>query len=121
MSETGKKLDVEDVLSSIRRLVSEEARNDDATVAAPMGRVEPPLTSAEKLVLTPSLRVPEADKPVPTSEIERRIADIENLVNTEVRPTPKPANDPSEMIAAINLSGLSGASARSAHPVRSST
>ncbi|MEM7440207.1 MAG: hypothetical protein AAF393_11455 [Pseudomonadota bacterium] len=78
MSDTGKKLDVEDVLSSIRRLVSEEARTPDAAEEAD-GDAE------NKLVLTPSLRVPGDEKPKSTSEIEQRISDIESLVTSELR------------------------------------
>lgn len=115
MSETGRKMDVEDVLSSIRRLVSEEAREDQSALEANDASVEniDQLIDSEpeKLVLTPSLRVPEDEKPVPpTSEIERRIADIENRVNTEAAALPGAGpqgsvdNDPAAMISALNLS-----------------
>ena len=63
MSETGRKMNVEDVLSSIRRLVSEEARtasdaettdknasNTDAQLLQQSNAAE-----QDKLVLTPSL------------------------------------------------------------------
>ena len=81
MSETGRKMDVEDVLSSIRRLVSEEAREDQGALEANDASVEKVEqlidNEPEKLVLTPSLRVPEDEKPVPpTSEIERRIEEM---------------------------------------------
>lgn len=92
MSETGRKMDVEDVLSSIRRLVSEEARtasdtetpdetpsNSDANLLQ-HGNANGP----DKLVLTPSLRVSESDSPAPAAaELEQRIADIESLVMSE--------------------------------------
>jgi len=92
MSETGRKMDVEDVLSSIRRLVSEEARtasdtettdetpsNSDTDLLQHGNAVEP-----DKLVLTPSLRIPESDVPATAAaELEQRIADIESLVMSE--------------------------------------
>lgn len=82
MSETGRKLDVEDVLSSIRRLVSEEARAPEDAPSDTVDEVDAP----EKLVLTPSLRVPgDEDKPAPTSDLEQRISDIEALVADEVQ------------------------------------
>nr|WP_325251614.1 hypothetical protein [Amylibacter sp.] len=92
MSETGRKMDVEDVLSSIRRLVSEEARSVHDTpkpAASPKTTVadviqRPEAKGPEKLVLTPSLRVPEALSATPAAaEIEQRIADIESLVMSE--------------------------------------
>lgn len=92
MSETGRKMDVEDVLSSIRRLVSEEARSVHDTpkpAASPKSTVadviqRPEVKGPEKLVLTPSLRVPEALSATPAAaEIEQRIADIESLVMSE--------------------------------------
>ena len=92
MSETGRKMDVEDVLSSIRRLVSEEARSAPDT-KKPVAPKEPTVADTrqndgpkgpEKLVLTPSLRVSEALSPTPVAaEIEQRIADIESLVMAE--------------------------------------
>ena len=92
MSETGRKMDVEDVLSSIRRLVSEEARtaSDAETTDKSTSKSDAHLlqqSNAEeqdKLVLTPSLRVSETNSPAPAaSEIEQRIADIESLVMSE--------------------------------------
>ncbi|GGA12555.1 hypothetical protein [Neptunicoccus cionae] len=92
MSETGRKMDVEDVLSSIRRLVSEEARSapDTKTPAASQKptvaetRQDDAPKGPDKLVLTPSLRVSEALSPTPVAaEIEQRIADIESLVMAE--------------------------------------
>ena len=52
MSDPLKSTDIEDVLSSIRRLVSEDARSKS---------VAPPAPEADKLVLTPALRVPDAE------------------------------------------------------------
>lgn len=92
MSETGRKMDVEDVLSSIRRLVSEEARtaSDAETEGESSNQTDPSLlqqsndAEREKLVLTPSLRVPETEEPTSAAaELEQRIADIESLVMSE--------------------------------------
>jgi len=54
MSDPMTNSDVEDVLASIRRLVSDNTRTGSAAVQQPPGN---------RLVLTPSLRVPEADEP----------------------------------------------------------
>ncbi len=92
MSETGRKMDVEDVLSSIRRLVSEEARtaSDAETAGENTDQTDPSLLQQsndmerDKLVLTPSLRVPETEEPSSAAaELEQRIADIESLVMSE--------------------------------------
>ena len=108
MSETGRKLDVEDVLSSIRRLVSEEARGESSASGDGVTSDEPFVApEPDKLVLTPSLRVPESDRPVPTAEIEQRISDIEDLVKSDTRATETsipPMTDTAEMIASAALS-----------------
>lgn len=115
MSETGRKMDVEDVLSSIRRLVSEEARGDEDAPQAMGNAVEdveqPTEIKSEKLVLTPSLRVPEDEpKGPPTSDLEQRIADIETLVNADADTpastveTREATSDPAAMMSALNLS-----------------
>ena len=92
MSETGRKMDVEDVLSSIRRLVSEESRtgSDTNTADANTENTAADLlqhsnaVERDKLVLTPSLRVPDTDTPTPAAaDLEQRIADIESLVMSE--------------------------------------
>ncbi|APZ53839.1 hypothetical protein [Salipiger abyssi] len=60
MSDPVTNVEIEDVLSSIRRLVSEDTR--------PKAPPQPP-EKPERLVLTPSQRVPEAEAPAPeTSE-----------------------------------------------------
>jgi len=67
MSDAGRKMDVEDVLSSIRRLVSEEARSEpephrsEASTPKPSVSIasEPTPPAHEKLVLTPAFRIPE--------------------------------------------------------------
>ena len=81
MSEAGTKIEIEDVLSSIRRLVSQDgaavqgaapvrpgfaSRRPDPAVVAPLTslQTEPevsPVEEAECLVLTPALRVEDAD------------------------------------------------------------
>jgi hypothetical protein len=53
MSEPMSSGDIEDVLSSIRRLVSEELRPIARTTAG----AKPAITDAEKLILTPALRI----------------------------------------------------------------
>ena len=59
MTEPVSNAEIEDVLSSIRRLVSEDSR-------VPARRaVEPQHEAADRLVLTPSLRV--ADNPPPAA------------------------------------------------------
>ena len=96
MSDAGRKMDVEDVLSSIRRLVSEEARKTGGESSS--GRSSKVPADAEntlqqdnppapgKLVLTSAFRVPDQARAAPdTSEIEKRISDIETLVLRETK------------------------------------
>ncbi len=59
MSDAGRKMDVEDVLSSIRRLVSEEARNAPDSRGPEKSTPAPTTPPREKLVLTPAFRIPE--------------------------------------------------------------
>lgn len=61
MSEPTTSVDLEDVLTSIRRLVSEEAHD------AVLDQVKPQ-RSADRLVLTPALRIAEAETPADTVE-----------------------------------------------------
>ena len=69
MSERLNSVDIEDVLSSIRRLVSDDLRPAAKATVAPAAPVEPP--QADKLILTPALRIaPEADEPAPVAEAE---------------------------------------------------
>ncbi|MCE8005932.1 hypothetical protein [Aestuariivita sp.] len=63
MSEPVKNAEIEDVLSSIRRLVSEDQRKP----AAP--RPAEPSSLSERLVLTPALRVPDAVDEPEVSEV----------------------------------------------------
>jgi hypothetical protein len=91
MSDAGRKMDVEDVLSSIRRLVSEEARSAPEK-HAPQSPTPPPasveaetaMPAREKLVLTPAFRIPEGpvvdqthqDSPVPQETPEPNVQEI---------------------------------------------
>lgn len=61
MSEPTTSVDIEDVLTSIRRLVSEEAHD------AVLDQVKPQ-RSADRLVLTPALRIAEPETPAETAE-----------------------------------------------------
>ena len=80
MSDPMTNTEVEDVLSSIRRLVSDESRSEPATR-------EPLKPVSDRLVLTPSLRVPEDDVPedvvpedvVPEGDVSEGDAADENL------------------------------------------
>lgn len=69
MSERLNSVDIEDVLSSIRRLVSDDLRPAAKAAVPPAAPVEP--AQADKLILTPALRIaPEADEPAPVAEAE---------------------------------------------------
>ncbi|MDK3020016.1 hypothetical protein [Pseudodonghicola flavimaris] len=87
---------IEDVLSSIRRLVSEETRNEPRTVADP-APVTPagasdlrsggnsdaaPVAAADRLVLTPALRVDEAEAPL--AEAVPQVLSAESLPGEEL-------------------------------------
>jgi len=62
MSEPLSSVEIEDVLSSIRRLVSEDLR--------PVPRPVPPPSGSDKLLLTPALRVVSEPEPEPVVEAE---------------------------------------------------
>ena len=93
MSSSGGKMDVEDVLLSIRQLVSEESRVDSNTART---RRDPQNTDTntseggnaveqDRLVLTPSTSVTESDKLAKvTDDLERRMADIESFVMSDL-------------------------------------
>lgn len=69
MSERLNSVDIEDVLSSIRRLVSDDLRPAAKAAVPPAAPMEP--AQADKLILTPALRIaPEADEPAPVAEAE---------------------------------------------------
>jgi hypothetical protein len=64
MSERLNSVDIEDVLSSIRRLVSDDLRPAPRGTVPRAAHVEPP--QADKLILTPALRIaPELEEPAP--------------------------------------------------------
>jgi len=99
MSDAGRKMDVEDVLSSIRRLVSEEARTVTEeiipeiqpveSVKMPKPTIELAPEMPEKLVLTPAFRVNEPPLQASiASEIEARIASIEVPTADEIPQAP---------------------------------
>ena len=93
MSNSGGKMDVEDVLLSIRQLVSEESSEGSETART---RRDPQNTEnnmsevgnaveRDRLVLTPSTSVTESDKLAKvTDDLERRMADIESLVMSDL-------------------------------------
>ncbi|WP_299724553.1 hypothetical protein [uncultured Tateyamaria sp.] len=66
--------DVEDVLASIRRLVSDNTRPGSTPVQQP---------PSDRLVLTPSLRVPEDDPANAPEEAEAEMADVEDEADAE--------------------------------------
>lgn len=76
MSERLNSVDIEDVLSSIRRLVSDDLRPAAKGTVPPAAPVEPP--QADKLILTPALRIaPEPDEPAPMAEPEAAPAPLQ--------------------------------------------
>jgi hypothetical protein len=82
MAESSNKHSIEDVLSSIRRLVSDEG----ASVAKPA----PPTMLAEKLVLTPQFRVTEPEDPYQTI---RALTQTEAIASAEDEPSLEDAPD----------------------------
>lgn len=90
MSDPLKKDEIEDVLSSIRRLVSEEVRAmpDPEAVAPTQKSVQ---TAADKLVLTPSLRVEEE-----AAKAAENAASTEELVAQEIAKMMPGASEGSE-------------------------
>ena len=90
MSDPLKKDEIEDVLSSIRRLVSEEVRAmpDPEAVAPAQTSVQ---TAADKLVLTPSLRVEEE-----AAKAAENTASTEELVAQEIAKMMPGASEGSE-------------------------
>ncbi|MFC3615653.1 hypothetical protein ACFORG_18010 [Lutimaribacter marinistellae] len=71
MSDPVTKSEIEDVLSSIRRLVSEETRSE------PRGKARPEPVKHDRLVLTPALRVGETEEDAEPEEPERNPIDPE--------------------------------------------
>lgn len=82
MSERLNSVDIEDVLSSIRRLVSDDARPAARTAAQPVAQPTPHVAphaappaeplQADKLILTPALRI--APEPEPASQPQADLA-----------------------------------------------
>ncbi|WP_319824421.1 hypothetical protein [Thalassovita sp.] len=83
--------DIEDVLSSIRRLVSEEARPQSAPK---------PAVANDRLVLTPALRVMETDRP---EEVPSGSAPLETVEADTDQPQELPRP---ELVEGHELSGL---------------
>ncbi|PLL12393.1 hypothetical protein C0V75_10545 [Tabrizicola sp. TH137] len=88
MSERLSSVEIEDVLSSIRRLVSEDLRpgaKPAAEVAPPAAApvaapVAAPAAEAEKLILTPALRIgPEAEAPVAAPQPEAAMPSFQSV------------------------------------------
>lgn len=92
MSDPVTNIEIEDVLSSIRKLVSENARStrDDSADRA----------AAEKLVLTPSLRVEEVAEPDPVQAAETvdDVSDVLTLENAEIPDEPAPHCDEADVV-----------------------
>lgn len=90
MSEANRNLDIEDVLSSIRRLVSEDARKaENAALASVQGQAPspvPPVNQGERLVLTPALRISEPEAVTEQTDDVAEIADVDEAPFTEVEP-----------------------------------
>lgn len=83
--------DIEDVLSSIRRLVSEESRPQVAP---------PPVAVADRLVLTPALRVMETEQPEEMTSGQPADQDIEDIpAETDELPQP-------ELVEAYEVAGV---------------
>lgn len=72
MSERMSSVEIEDVLSSIRRLVSEDLR--PATGRAPVDATVSAVAESAKLILTPALRVVQGDAAAPVTSPEPAVA-----------------------------------------------
>ncbi|MCI5038127.1 MAG: hypothetical protein MRY81_00420 [Donghicola eburneus] len=110
MSEPTTSVDIEDVLTSIRRLVSEEAHD------AVLDQVKPQ-RSADRLVLTPALRIADAEAPSePAEATDDSGPDVPPAEHEEVAEAPLLLNrGPSDNLS-INhkISSLSAAVSRAA-------
>lgn len=99
MSEPETKIEIEDVLSSIRRLVSRDAgglRPMLVTQPAPMPEPVPEPAEAECLVLTPALRIGQAEDADAEAEPEAPVCDAapESLLLEEPAAEPVVAESP---------------------------
>ena len=93
MSKTGGKKDVEDILLSIRQLVSEESRSGldtaitrrDPQNSKTNVSQEGKAVDRDRLDLAPSASVTESDRlAIVTDDLERRMADIESFVMSDL-------------------------------------
>lgn len=86
MSEPMSSVEIEDVLSSIRRLVSEDLRPSGrvAQPAAPAQPAPAPAPVAEKLVLTPALRIVPEPAPEPAAPPPETQHSVEDAPYTDV-------------------------------------
>ena len=129
MSNSGGKMDVEDVLLSIRQLVSEEARVDPDTVRPQkdldntdnntMGKVN--AVERDKLVLTPPTSVTESDKLATVAvDLERRMANIEAFVMSSlIKDARVPLSQPGSSQKTVNTQEDETAERLLAHDINS--
>lgn len=100
MSETVSNVEIEDVLSSIRRLVSENASGGDNIGAQNSGNAN----LAEKLVLTPAFRVLDgggADENRPAARAAQEADEAPAPEAVQPEPTPDSGSDLEQKIAAL--------------------
>jgi hypothetical protein len=95
MSEPQSSNDIEDVLSSIRRLVSEDLR-PMARTATPDPVASPAIEANDKLILTPALRVVETAEASPPRPQVRYPRTVE-IVDFEADPEAEERIEPAEM------------------------
>lgn len=87
MSDPVTNVEIEDVLSSIRRLVSEETR-------PPRPRSQPVQPGTDRLVLTPSFRVHDAEPRKPAPEPEKAARSASPMLLTNPAPSAAPEETP---------------------------
>lgn len=98
MSERLNSVDIEDVLSSIRRLVSDDLRPAPRGTVPRAAPVEPP--QADKLILTPALRIaPELEEPAPEEFAPDSPAPV---AEREAPPAPMQHAAPSEPVMSFH-------------------
>ena len=98
MSERLNSVDIEDVLSSIRRLVSDDLRPAPRGTVPRAAPVEPP--QADKLILTPALRIaPELEEPAPEEFAPDSPAPV---AEREAPPAPMQHPAPSEPVMSFH-------------------
>lgn len=111
MSEPVTHAEIEDVLSSIRRLVSEDGRESSVS-----GMPAPAAKPAARLVLTPSLRVADVEPESETTEAED-VADSDPDTVQSSQPEPQADNVPNAPVSEIHESEPDSAQ-EDAPPVR---